>query len=273
MRGLFITATDTEVGKTVVATALAMALRRAGIDVGVMKPIATGDVPWSTLRERCVRWEEFHEISQVFEGLAPSDFVSTDAIVLARGARVTDPISLINPICLEEPAAPLAAAEKAGCIIKYSLINEAHRFLEQRHTFLIVEGIGGVLVPITPHLLVVDLILEMKYPVIIVARAKLGTINHTLLTVEALTRRGIRIDGIVLNGFDERKASFAEKTNAGIIEGLTGIPVLATLPFISDWPDRDSIPDELVRGVEEIADGLKRRIRMNASEAKEDERF
>lgn len=272
MKGLFVTATDTEVGKTVVAAALATALRRTGVDVGVMKPIATGGARWSTLRERCVCWEEFHELSQFFEGLSPSNFVSTDALVLARAARVTDPIALVNPICLEEPAAPMAAAEKVGHLIKHKLIMDAHRLLEQQHSFLIVEGVGGVLVPITQNFLVVDLILEMRYPVLIVARAKLGTINHTLLTVEALTRRGIRIYGIVLNGFDEQQATFAEKTNAGVIERLTGIPVLATLPFISDWPDPYSIPAELVRRVEGIAARLKRQISMNTPDAKDDER-
>ncbi|MFA5113670.1 MAG: dethiobiotin synthase [Candidatus Margulisiibacteriota bacterium] len=199
MSGVFITGTDTGCGKTYVTVWLARYLRRCGLDIGVMKPISTGS--------------------------ARDD----DARFLKNKLKLKDPLRLINPIHLKAPLAPLAAAKLEKRNLKLETAIQAYRQLKKRHGIVLIEGIGGVLVPITGKLLVVDLIKRLKLPAIIVARAGLGTINHTLLTVEALRRRNIPIMGIIINGY--RGKDRAEKSNAAIIERLTNLPVLAQLPW------------------------------------------
>jgi len=154
-RGIFVTGTDTGVGKTVVACALAAWGRRRGVDVGVMKPIATGG-----------RW-------------APADqrWVSDDARRLAQAAGSGDPWPLVNPVCCKEPLAPATAAQRARSPIRLDEVLRAFRSLQARHEWLIVEGIGGLLVPLTARATVADLARRLHLPVIVVARPGLGTLN------------------------------------------------------------------------------------------------
>ncbi|HLD75466.1 MAG TPA: ATP-dependent dethiobiotin synthetase BioD, partial [Candidatus Norongarragalinales archaeon] len=100
--------------------------------------------------------------------------------------------------------------------------------------FIVVEGIGGLLVPFTNNYFVADLVKEFDLPVVIVARTGLGTINHTLLTVQAAKNRGLQVKGIILNGQPESNLSLAEKTNPRIVADLTGVPVLGVLPKLDD---------------------------------------
>lgn len=199
MPGFFITGTDTGVGKTYVTLWLAQLLKKEGLEVGVMKPISCGPQ-----REN-------------------------DALYLKRKLKIKDPLRLINPIHLPLPLAPYTATRQLKMNIIINKIFAAFRKLAQLHDCLLVEGIGGVLVPIKHDYLVVDMIKDLALPAIVVARAGLGTINHTLLTVEALRKRKIRIAGIILNGFKRKELS--EKTNAEIIEELTGIPIMAKLKW------------------------------------------
>jgi dethiobiotin synthetase len=199
MPGLFITGTDTGVGKTYVTCHLAEKLRRAGVDVGVMKPISTGP--------------------------AGED----DAFYLKKRLKLSDPLELINPIHLKHPLAPYPAARLEKRKIDLKKIFAAFKELEKRHETVLVEGIGGVAVPITKDYCVIDLIKDMGLPVIVVARAGLGTINHTLLTVGALIDCKIEVAGIIVNGFTGRDK--AEKTNVEVIEKLSGIPVLEKLKW------------------------------------------
>lgn len=171
MPGLFITGTDTGVGKTVVACALARGLREAGIDVGVMKPVETG-VP--------------------AEGPA-------DARALMRAADVRDPLELVCPLQFDLPAAPEAASRDAGRAIEFDRIRLAFEALSSRHDFLIVEGAGGILVPFDEKTTMADLAKRLELPVLVVARTSLGTINHTLLTLEACAARGLELVGVVLS--------------------------------------------------------------------------
>lgn len=174
MAGLFITGTDTGVGKTVVSCALARGLCAAGVDVGVMKPVETG-VP----------------------AAGPED-----ARALIRAARVKDPIDLVCPIQYAIPAAPEAAAAAAGSEPQASSIDRIGRAfatLSERHAFMLVEGAGGILVPFDEKTTMATLVKELALPVLIVARASLGTINHTLLTLEACEARGLDILGVVLS--------------------------------------------------------------------------
>lgn len=169
--GWFVTGTDTEVGKTVVSCAIVRELRARGIDVGVMKPAETGVTAAGPL----------------------------DAIALRNAAGVDDPLELICPQTFALPAAPTVAAEAEGREVDANAIRSAWRELASRHERMIVEGAGGLLVPIWKNTTMADLAGELELPLLIVARASLGTINHTLLSVEAAQQRGLEIAGVVIS--------------------------------------------------------------------------
>lgn len=207
MKGVFITGTDTGVGKTVISAALACGLRRKNIDVGVMKPIACGGVK------------------------VGSHFVSEDALALREIAGVNDPIKFINPVCFKNPVAPYPASLLENKKVDLKKVYLSHKKLADKHDFLIVEGIGGVLVPIKKNYFVIDLIKKLNLPVIIVCRPNIGTINHTLLTVNALQARGIEILCLVFNKTSLSAKDESEKSNLDVINKLTGIPVVK-FPFV-----------------------------------------
>jgi dethiobiotin synthetase len=205
MRGLFVTATDTGVGKTEVACALLRAARQAGLDVGAMKPAQSGDEPG----------------------------VASDAERLAEAAGGGDPPELVCPYRFAPPLAPGVAARLAGVEISLERILEAAGALAARHQALLVEGAGGLLVPLTPTRSYADLAVALGLPVLLVARAGLGTVNHVALTVEALRARRLELAGVVLNRtgpVDDQSVPY----NAAEIERLTGARVLASLPYLPD---------------------------------------
>lgn len=201
MPGLFITGTDTGVGKTYVTLYLAEKFRRDGMDVGIMKPIACGPQK------------------------------ENDAVYLKKKLKLDDPFELINPVHLKSPLAPYSAAKLEKKKINLKKIFSAYKELSKRHQTVIVEGIGGVAVPITKDYCVVDLIHDLGLPAIVVARAGLGTINHTLLTIGALIDSHVEVMGIIMNGFTGKDIS--EKTNAKAIERLSGVPVLEKLKWVA----------------------------------------
>ncbi len=207
--GIFITGTDTGVGKTVVAAGLALALRERGLKVGVMKPVATG----------C-----FGDGKRL---------VSRDAVFLLEAAENEYP-SLTNPFRFKNPLAPSVASVIEKREIPIAKILKAYRELQCHYDYVIVEGIGGLLVPITKDYFVANLIHEFNLPVLIVARGGLGTINHTLLTVDAATIRGFDIRGILFNRMPKVNLSMAEITNPKVIHDLTGIPILGSLPELEE---------------------------------------
>jgi len=209
-KGIFVTGTDTGVGKTVVAAGLAVAMKRAGYDVGVMKPIATGG-----RRRR--------------EGL-----VSEDAEFLAHVADVPEPLHVISPIVLAEPLAPTVAARRAGVTIDLPLLWRAWEEISSAHEVVVVEGIGGLMVPITDQYRVVDLARDFSLPLIVVTRPSLGTINHTILTVEAARGRGLDVRGLVINNLDADAAGIAEETNPAELARETDLPILAVVPKDGD---------------------------------------
>jgi dethiobiotin synthetase len=205
-RGFVVTGTDTEVGKTVVAAGLAAVLRERGRDVGVMKPIASG----------CVRRRE---------GL-----VSEDAEFLSEAADAAETLEEICPVRLAEPLAPTVAAARAGTEIDLAPMWRAWRRLRAAHDVMLVEGIGGILCPVTPEELLADVLPEFALPLLIVARSGLGTINHTMLTVEAARARGLAIAGIIINRYNADALGLAEMTNPDEIQRVTGEDVLALVP-------------------------------------------
>lgn len=205
-RGVFITATDTEVGKTFVAAGLARALKDLGLDVGVMKPIASGG-------------------RRTKAGL-----VSDDALELAKAAQTMDEPALVNPVCLEAPLAPLVAARLEGRRVDLGVVWRAYETLAERHDFLVVEGVGGLLVPIDEGATVLDLIAMLRLPVLVVTRPTLGTINHTLLTVRHAREHGVDVVGLVVNAAEPVEPGAAVETNPAVLEEWARVPVLANFP-------------------------------------------
>lgn len=199
VNGIFITATGTEIGKTVIAAGIAASLKNAGIDVGVMKPISSGD--------------------------------TSDAEYLKHVSQVNDPLSLINPISLRYPLAPSVGARLEKREIDLVRIETAFKELNEKYDFLVVEGVGGIAVPINDDMLVANLIQQLNLPILIVALSSLGTINHTVLTVEYARQYNIEIKGIVLNQIYADTTGLAEQTNPDEIERLTNVPIVGNIPY------------------------------------------
>ncbi len=207
MKGIFITGTDTGVGKTFVGSGLATALREQGINVGVMKPAETG----------CV----------IRNGI----LVPRDALKLIKAGGVDDPLDLVNPYRFRAPLAPAVAAAREGKQIDIKRIVSAFRTLARKHACMVVEGAGGIMVPLTNSRQYLDLAGVLDLPVLVVARPGLGTINHTLLTIMALRSRGLRIAGIVINHSSQKRPGLAEQTGPPVIERLSGVPIIGHVKY------------------------------------------
>ena len=227
LAGIFITGTDTGVGKTAVAGGLAGALADKGLRVGVMKPIQSG------------------------AGFRNGTFYSPDAEFMIAACGAQDEMELVCPVMLREPLAPSVAADIEGKTIDLDIIKNAYLELERRHDIVIVEGAGGIAVPIKDNFLYSDLIKCLGIPAIIVARAGLGTINHTFLTVEYAKTCGISVTGVIINDF---KGGMAEETNPGIIEGLTGVPILGIIPHDDTIDTENGNVGNIVGLVQEYVD-------------------
>jgi dethiobiotin synthetase len=212
MRGLFVTGTDTGVGKTEIACALVAAARAAGIDAVGMKPAQSGHAPGE-----------------------PSD---AERLRAASGG--VEPLEALCPYTLAAPLAPGVAARLEGRALSLERIVSQARALAARHAAVLVEGAGGLLVPLTERETFADLAVALALPVVVVARAGLGTVNHTALTVEALRRRGLRLAAIVLN----RTAPTDDPSvphNAAEIARVTGSQPIGPLPFARDIAGREAI--------------------------------
>ncbi len=205
IKGIFVTGTDTGVGKTFVAGGLAAALRARGVNVGVFKPFESG----------------------IGSG-------HSDHKILKERSGSTDPDDWICPYRFEEALAPVVAAERAGNEINWCRVTDCFESIAIKHDFMIVEGSGGLLVPLAPSKTNIDLIRECEFPVLLVGRLGLGTINHTLLSLECLKQQAISCMGVVLNQTSEKKG-IAEETNPKIISQMTSVPVLGVLPFLKEF--------------------------------------
>jgi len=208
--GVFITGTDTEVGKTLTAAGLVVTLQDQGIDVGVMKPLESG--------------------APCFE----STPIPRDAFYLKEIAGVQDDLDLINPYRFEAPLAPGVAAEKEGVEVDLQRITEAYEELKERHQFMVIEGAGGLLVPIAPGILLPELIKLLGLPLLVVARASLGTINHTLLTLSYCQREGLTAKGLIINK-STPNADPSEGNNPQVITQFSGVPLLGSFPYLRDY--------------------------------------
>ncbi len=217
-RGIFVTGTDTGVGKTIVAATLARLLRMNGVSVGVMKPVTSG------CRE---------------EG---GQLVSDDARLLCQAAGVVESED-VAPYRLREALAPADAAKLDGVRIDFSAIKASFDRLASHYQYVIVEGAGGLMVPLSGGLLVADLARELELPLLVVARPGLGTINHTVLTCYSAQQLGLQVAGVVINGMP-KQPDLAEQGAAHQIGSLCGAPVLGIWPYRDEIDEMDMV-DEL----------------------------
>ena len=217
--GLFITATDTGIGKTVIAAAIANWFRTRGQRAGVCKIAATG----------CVHRRE---------GL-----VSEDAEILAHAADSPFSLATICPIRYAEPLAPAVAAQRAGVPLDWSLLQLSLNKISAESDVIIIEGVGGVMVPMDEQYMVLDVARTLALPALVVARPGLGTINHTILTVNALKLAGVKVAGVVINRYPTDTADTATETNPAVIEKWCEVPLLCLVP------DEPFTPPILPRGV------------------------
>jgi dethiobiotin synthetase len=200
---LFVTGTDTDVGKTWVAAELLKAWRAAGKDVVGMKPIACGD--------------------------------RADAELLraANGGELG--INEVNPVWMRPAVAPYTASMIEERVVDLALIRETYKVLRSRHAGIVVEGVGGWMVPILSDYAVADLAVELGAPVLVVAANRLGVLNHALLTVEAVISRGLKCAGVILNNPSPGELGNAARvTNGGVLEDLLskrGVPLLGEIEF------------------------------------------
>ncbi len=209
---VFIAGTDTDVGKTYITAALTALLLKKGLHVGVIKWVSTGKADSSP------------DIEFVMEkaGLAP----------LGPGSR----LSVACPFCFSFPASPHLAAQMEKREVDHEIVIKETERLEDECDIVLIEGVGGLMVPISPDLLLADLLKKMPSPVILVGRSGLGTINHTLMSVEILRGRGLELSGIVLNGvgYGCSPDTTHEKIvsdNKKIIQRITGTKVYGPVPF------------------------------------------
>ncbi len=198
-KALFIAGTDTDAGKTTVACLLAEHARKTGLKVGVMKPFASGS------------WD--------------------DTLRLRKASRSSCTLEEITPVYFKTPASAWAAALKEKRKVDFRKLDSAFDRLKRSCDVLLVEGMGGVLVPMTGKFVVADLILRWKLPVVLVARWGLGTLNHTALSLEALQRRKIEVAGLLFNQTQHGKIGFVEKTNVAYFRQHKSPPVLATVRY------------------------------------------
>ena len=213
---LGVTGTDTGIGKTVVSCALAARARQLGLRVSAMKPIESG----------------------VVERRVSESGLASDADRLRAACGSTLPLAVVRPYALEEPLAPMIAAARTGVQIDIAVLDAALAQVEQDADVVLVEGAGGLLVPIDLRVSYLDLFARWQLPLLLVAGNKLGVLNHVLLTVRAAETAGVPVRAIVLTSLSDRDATVAETTNFDAL--VTLLPHYTILRF--PWVDR---PDDL----------------------------
>lgn len=206
MNGFFVTGTDTDVGKTIISSGLAAVLKEKKVDVGVFKPLLSG-------------------ISR--------EDPASDTSLLKQMSQTSLSYEEITPFEFKEPLAPYVAGKLEGKIVRIEEVLSHWEKIREKHEFFIVEGAGGISVPLGEGFLVSDLIKALQLPLVIVARPNLGTFNHIFLTVQYAKSRGLSIAGIVLNGINDHPG-LAEKTNPDLIEKLCCVPILGITPKLKE---------------------------------------
>jgi dethiobiotin synthetase len=209
-KGFFVTGTDTGVGKTIITAALIKASGLLGFKTCGMKPIETG----------CLR-----------EG---DTFIPSDGIFIKTIAHMEETLNHISPCCFEEPLAPLPASEIEGTPVDFEKIRKEYAALSQKYDVVVVEGIGGLLVPIRKDYFVLDFARDLGLPVIVISKPGLGTINHTMLSVNYAIKEGLIIAGIIINYSRPPEGSPAENTNPDVIKKISPVPIVGIFPYLQD---------------------------------------
>ena len=208
MQALFITGTDTGVGKTQAACLIARQAAQQGLRVGAYKPVCSGAVR-DPLGDRV--WEDIERLSAAINVPATRDDICPQRFLA--------------------PLAPPVAASREQRRVDAGLLRAGLACWQSRAELLVIEGAGGWFCPLTDTATFADLAAEFGFPILIVARPGLGTINHTLLTVDAIRRRGLRIAGVVCCETTADAGDPSTETNPGEIERRSGVPVFGTIPF------------------------------------------
>lgn len=209
-KGIFVTGTDTGVGKTLIAGGIAKILKDAGKRVGVFKPIASG-------------------CSHTNEGL-----VNHDSEFLRYHSHCDHSLSIINPVGYVTPAAPIVCEEHENRLVDFGAMADAYNMICADSDVVVVEGIGGVRVPISEGVDVLEMAKWFDLPVVVVTRPDLGTINHTLMTVDAIRGAGLNLAGVVISGYDALNASLAEETLPQVLTEFADIDILTIVPKDED---------------------------------------
>jgi len=208
MKPLFITATDTDIGKTYVCAGLAHLLKKLDIDVGIMKPFACG------VKQK-------------------TGFSSNDLTILSKAAMVSDAEELLNPFFFPIPASPYTAAKNLGVKIDIDYLMKCFRKLDKIHDVMLVEGIGGIMTPILKDYAIIDLIKDLEANTIIVTSSKIGTINHTIMTCDMCKNMKIPVKGLIINNFDSTGYPVSDLERD--LNALTDLPVLCSLPHMQKF--------------------------------------
>jgi dethiobiotin synthetase len=204
-RGLFVTGTDTGVGKTLAACALLHRLRASGLRALGMKPVAAG-------------------VEQTSEGP-----VNGDVVALRDASSWAAPLNLVNPYCFEPAVAPHLAAAAVGTRIEIAPIKQAFDMLRASADAIVVEGVGGFLVPLNERQDAADLAVALQLPVVLVVGMRLGCLNHALLTQQAIAVRSLRLAGWIANSIDPNMARFDENLQA--LRQRIAAPLLGVMPY------------------------------------------
>ena len=208
MKSLFVTATDTDIGKTSVCAGIAYSLKKSGIDVGIMKPFACG------VKQK-------------------TGFSSKDLSLLSNAANVSDLEELVNPFFFPIPASPYTAAKNLDVKIDVKHVMKCFRELNKIHDIMLVEGIGGIMTPILKDYAIIDLIKDLNANTIIVASSKMGTINHTIMTCNMCKNMKIPVKGLIINNFDS--TGYPVSNLERDLSALTDLPVLCSLPHMQKF--------------------------------------
>lgn len=210
MKAIFITGSDTGVGKTFVTAGIAASLLYGGQKVGVMKPVASGGL------------------------LKNGRIVSGDVEFYIRTLGLRDGYDVLNPYCLKTALAPGVAARLEGVAVDFGVIKENYYKLLDKYDILLVEGAGGLAAPLNEDMATnADLMKELKIPAVIVSRSALGTINHTLLTIEYARRVHVEVLGVVYNSCIDGETGIAEESSPDVIYEMSAVKTIGRIPFYS----------------------------------------
>lgn len=235
-KGYFIVGTDTDVGKTISVAAIGLLLKARGVDVGVMKPVQCGGV---------------------------------DTQFLTKILELNDARETINPYFAKEPLSPHLAFARAKKRISLKKIETIYRQLAVLHDIVLVEGAGGVMVPVTKDTLMLDIVRLLNLEVIVVARCGLGTINHTLLTIEQIRQAGLTMKGILFCDSDATEKGLPAQTNPAAIARYGRVSILGTIPFVPSMKDLSqnvlwAQENDFVRARQDMLKACQDTVKINA---------